>query len=135
MRDQGRGPVTEQEIPMSDHGPTSPNELAIVQIVLGQMTLLEGRLARKMDDNANATRDRWKSHDDQHDEWEKALKAIGHRLDDHLQTEREADLVFDARLSPIRSSLRWAWRERITLMLGIVLAADLLSRVLRIDLV
>jgi len=121
--------VTDEVLAPNDH-PSTPNELAIVQIVLGQMTLLEQRLMQKMDENAGAARDRWRSHDEQHDEWEKALKSIGHRLDDHLRKEEQEDLIFDARLGPMKRAGAWLTREWRTAAIIFLLLADFATQVI-----
>jgi hypothetical protein len=112
----------------TDH-PMSGNEITIVSMLLTQLTVMEQRLLTQMSVNAEAAKTRWKSHDEQHDEWEKALKAIGHRLDDHLAKAREDALVMDARYGPIRRIGLWVVREWRTLVIVGLLLLDGMTQV------
>lgn len=114
--------------PVTDHPQMNGNEITVLSVVLTQMTVMESRLLARMDSNAQAAKDRWTSHDDQHDQWEKSLKALNHRLDDHLRDEERKDLVIDARLGPLRSGLYWASREWRTVLIIILLVTSIASR-------
>lgn len=111
----------------TDH-PTSANELAIVQIVLGQLTLMEARLSSRIDRLDAASSSRWKAHDAEHDALLKAIQAIGHRLDDHLKKEAQDELIFDARVAPMRRATAWLIREWRTVAIVVLLLADFLGR-------
>lgn len=113
---------------VTDHPTMNGNEITVLSVVLTQMTVMESRLLARMDSNAQAAKDRWTSHDDQHDQWEKSLKALNHRLDDHLRDEERKDLVIDARLGPLRSGLYWASREWRTVLIIVLLLTSIASR-------
>lgn len=115
--------------PVTDHpSQMNGNEITVLSVVLNQMTVMESRLLARMDSNARAAKDRWTSHDEQHGEWEKSLKALSHRLDDHLRDEEKKDLVLDARLGPIRTGMYWASREWRTVLIILLLIGNFLSR-------
>jgi hypothetical protein len=98
------------------------NDITLLSVVLHQMTVMESRLLARMDGNAAAAKDRWRTHDEQHDEWEKGLRALGHRLDDHLRSEREDELRFEARVGPIRWATLFLAREWRTIAIAIAFA-------------
>jgi hypothetical protein len=97
------------------------NDLTIVSVVLQQLTLLESRIGRKIDDNAAASLGRWKTHDDEHDQLSKAILAIGERLDAHLKAEEREELIFNARIQPVKSTVqlvRREWRTIVIIAMG-----------------
>lgn len=127
----------ETELP--DHGPTNGNELAIVQIVLQQLTLMESRLGNRIDKidaaehkrwvahDADVTK-RWASHETDHDDLMKSIQGIGHRLEDHLRKEAQEELIFDARVGPLRRASTWVIREWRTVAIVLLLFADFIGR-------
>ena len=119
--------------PVTDHPAMNGNEITVLSVVLTQMTVMESRLLSRMDSNAQAAKDRWNNHDQQHDEWEKSLKALSHRLDHHLQDEERRDLVIDARLGPIRTGMYWASREWRTVLIIVLLLGNIASRFVHIE--
>jgi hypothetical protein len=117
----------------TDHPSMNGNEITVLSVVLTQMTVMESRLLARMDANAAAAKDRWQNHDEQHEEWEKSLKALSHRLDHHLADEERRDLVIDARLGPIRTGMYWASREWRTVLIVLLLLGNILSRFIHFE--
>lgn len=111
-----------------DHGPAAPNDIAVVQLVLSQLTVMESRLIKRLDDQAEAARNRWRTHDEQHDDWEKALKGVVQRLDDHLRSEENEDLAFNARFGPLKRAGAWVQREWRWLLVAGAIVIDWASR-------
>jgi hypothetical protein len=107
----------------TDH-PMTATDLSLLSLLLQQMTLMEGRIVRQMTESSDAAKVRWKAHDEQHDEWEKALRALSHRLDDHLKKEEENDLIFDARVQPVKRLGLWFTREWRTVAIVVLLVSD-----------
>lgn len=125
-------------VPIDVNGLTPPtsNELAIVSIMLTQLSEMKKDLLAQMAVNAEAAKGRWeihdtqaKKHDEIHDEWEKALKALAHRLDDHLRREEDEDLIFTSRVKPIKGAALWVRREWRTLVIVVLLLLDGLGQV------
>lgn len=100
------------------------NDIAIVTLVLQQMTLLESRLGGKIDRMEASATGRWTNHEVEHASIDKALKAFGHRLDDHLKDEEREQLIFDARMGPLRRMAAWSQREWRTLVIILLLIID-----------
>jgi hypothetical protein len=97
------------------------NDLTVVSVVLQQMTLLEARLVRKLDDNAKASLGRWQTHDEEHEEMGAAIRAISAKLDAHLDAEAREDLIFNARVQPVRTAaqmIRRDWRTIVIIAMG-----------------
>ncbi len=126
--------MVEQGVPVSQadqpaHGPSGTDSIAILQIVLTQMTVMEHRITQRMDAQAEATKNRWQTHDEQHENWERALKALGHRLDDHLKKEEREELIFDARVDPLRRGAYWLYANWKSLTIIVLALGGLLAGV------
>lgn len=102
--------------------------VAVVTLVLGQMTMLESRLGQKIDRIEASATGAWKTHEAEHASMDKALTAIGHRLDDHLRREEEEELIFEARIDPIRKATLWAAREWRTIAVIMLIVVDLIAQ-------
>lgn len=110
-----------------DHGTTSSTELTIVTIVLQQLTLMEARLGARIDKIDASAAGRWVAHATEHDEIERLLKDVAHRLDAHLQDERDDELVMQARIDPVKRLLGWCAREWRTLAIVALLLLDFIA--------
>jgi ferric-dicitrate binding protein FerR (iron transport regulator) len=111
--------MTEQEIP--DHS-VSTNELTIVQIVLGQLTLVESRLGRKMDENARAAEGRWRTHDEEHREQAQINAGFDTRLKIIEKKDERESIIHNARIGPVKKAGVIAIREwrAIAMVLGFI---------------
>jgi hypothetical protein len=105
------------------------NDLTVVSVVLQQMTLLEARLVRKLDDNAKASLGRWQTHDEEHEEMGAAIRAISAKLDAHLDAEAREELVFNARIQPVKGAFAMLRREWRTIVIVGMVGLDMVGQI------
>jgi ferric-dicitrate binding protein FerR (iron transport regulator) len=120
------GEPTPDDCPTTPPDRRAPNDLAIVSLVLSQMTLMESRLRGAIEkSDASATR-RWLDHEAEHARIEKTLLGFN----DHLSAEDREALVFNTRLQPLRSTASLVRREWRTLTIVAFIVVDFLGQIL-----
>jgi hypothetical protein len=115
--------VTEPEEPCLDSVPDKrSNDLTVVTLVLQQMTLLEARLIKRLDDNAKALSGKWDHHEAEHADLINRLSKHETLLLEHLREEEDQQLQFDARVKPVMSLAAIIKREwRTIVIIGLLL--------------
>ena len=106
-------------------------DVAVVSLVLQQMTLLEQRLGAKIDSVNAMTTERWRIHETEHSNIDKALEAFGHRLDDHLKRDEHDRIVFDARMGVLKKGWYYLLKEWRTVIILAFLLLDLSSQIVQ----
>jgi len=99
-------------------------DIAVVSLVLQQMTLLEGRLGAKIDSVISMTTERWRIHEKEHALMDSALEGFSHQLAHHLKDEERAALVYDARMGVLKRAWFIAVREWRTIAILAFLLLD-----------
>jgi hypothetical protein len=108
---------------VTDQDRSGSSDLTIVTLVLQQMTLLESRLMRRLDEHAQLLAGRWDSHEREHADLDERLKEQGELIGTHLKAEEKEHIEFDARVKPVVSIagiIKREWRT-ITIIALIVL--------------
>lgn len=120
--------MTEEQLPPPM--PKGSEGVAIVGILLQQMESMKGDILSKIDENAKAAVRRWQSHEDEHHNLEQGLKELRQQFDEHMRKERDADLIFDARVAPLKRVGLLVAREWRTIALGGLIIANFVDRAL-----
>lgn len=108
----------------SDHG----GSVTVIAVMLTQLAAMEKRLMDRIAESESVRRERWRIHDSQHVEWERALEAIKERVDRHLADEEREDLVYQARLGPAKTALRWMSREWRTIAIVVLIIFNFVAQ-------
>jgi ferric-dicitrate binding protein FerR (iron transport regulator) len=119
--------VTEVVPPSTGNGYSEP---AILSLVLRQLELMEHRLLVRFDEQAQAAKERWTAHDQQHIDWEKEIKALRTDLNRLRQSEHDEAVAFDARVRPIKTLAGTIRREWRTIMLASLFIAGWITQIL-----
>lgn len=124
------GPCAEDELAAgllratNDHG----GSVTVIAVMLTQLAAMEKRLMDRIAESESVRRERWKVHDNQHVEWERALEAIKERVDRHLADEEREDLVYQARLGPAKTALCWMGREWRTIAIVVLIIFNFVAQ-------
>jgi hypothetical protein len=104
------------------------NEGALLNVLLTQLDNAEKRLSAKMDANAASAMRRWEHHDIEHRTLSEAVGELKRQFDEHMRQEREEDLVFDARMAPMRRLGYIIGKEWRTIAIAILFAVEFIQR-------
>ena len=103
-------------------------DTGLLNVLLTQLDNAEKRIIAKVDANAQSAVRRWEAHDTEHRTLSDAVGELKRQFDAHMQAEREEDLVFDARIAPMRRLGYIIGKEWRTIAIAILFAIDLVQR-------
>lgn len=107
---------------------TSGEQIGILSLFLTQLGDVERRISKKIDENSRAAAGRWKDHEADHAEQAEALRHLTERFDTHLRKEADEDLIFQARLGPVKTAGSWIRREWRTISIIVLIILSFMSR-------
>jgi hypothetical protein len=84
---------------------------ALIQSFVAMVGGMEGRLADQIRENAVASKERWGRWEGEFNSYKVAtdrrVEIVEVQLKDHLQRKHDADLVAQARIKPVQTTLGW----------------------------
>lgn len=95
---------------------------ALVTLFSGMLDAMERRIINRLDQNATGASERWKAHEKEHTDADKRLCDMQDLLSDHLNAERDEDLIAQARVAPVKTAFGWFVGNWRTVMLFIFAA-------------
>lgn len=110
--------------------PSYKNDLAIVSLVLQQMTLLEARLLARLDENAKVVAGRWDHHEQEHRELSNKVHANTLKIDRLIKEDEADDIAYQARIGPIKAVGTWIVREWRTLVIIALIIVNFIGALL-----
>ena len=107
---------------------------ALMSLINSMLQAMEFRILQRLDLNSAAATERWAKHDAEleqntrrvvarFEQLELALEATNVLVLEHHQREHEKQIVMDARVRPIRGSIKWLWghwRDVVLLTIGLI---------------
>lgn len=110
----------------------------LVHLFNGMLVSMEGRLIAKIDETSRLAAERWAAHDlerltfreldaKRFEKLEQAIFTVEITLKQHLDKERDEDLVLDARVRPIKSVGGYIIHNWRTLLLAILAVLAILG--------
>lgn len=109
---------------------TTGDPVTIINVLLTQLGASERRIVKKIDDNADSAMRRWRSHDNEHEDLAKAVSDLARRFDIHLEAEERDQLIYDARVAPVKRLGLLLAREWRTILVAGLVVANFLNRAL-----
>lgn len=107
---------------------TTAGDSGLLNVLLTQLDNAEKRITAKIDANAQSAVRRWEAHDTEHRTLSEAIGELKRQFDEHMRQEREEDLVFDARIAPMRRLGYIIGKEWRTIAIAVLFAIDLVQR-------
>src|SRR5512141_878430 len=125
--------MTEHDVvPPVEPGTMTVSEVtSLVTLFNGMLLAMEGRLARKIEDMAQVSRDRWARHDLDLDRERALMLARFERIEkvvnDHISQEHEEEIILEARVRPVKnvfSYLAKNWRTVLLIIVSVLALID-----------
>ena len=113
----------------------SPTEVtALITLIDTRLGRMEDRIIARLDQNSAGATERWVKHDAELAENTKRVVArfmvveadlltVSKSIDVHLAREHDAAIALNARVKPVKSTLRWVvvnWRSVLVLLFGLL---------------
>jgi hypothetical protein len=124
--------VTDAPKPSAQLSPTEVT--ALITLIDTRLGRMEDRIIARLDQNSAGATERWVKHDAELAENTKRVVArfmvveadlltVSKSIDVHLAREHDAAIALNARVKPVKSTLRWVvvnWRSVLVLLFGLL---------------